>query len=64
MKLQEHSEFVREFFEKPRPSKSTVRRWIEDGEIPGKVIGERVYVDVNRFIAGPVHKPSMPDLMS
>lgn len=64
MRLKNHREFVKEFFEKPRPSKDTVRDWVESGEVPGKVLGDRVYVDVNRFISNkPVRSSSIPDLL-
>lgn len=33
------------------PNRRTGRRWIDEGEIPGKIIGDRVYVDLARFLA-------------
>lgn len=33
------------------PTRRTGRRWIGDGELPGKLIGDRVYVDLGRFLA-------------
>lgn len=32
---------------KQRPAPSSVRRWIEDGELPGKKIGGRYFVDID-----------------
>ena len=37
------------FAEGSRPTTSTVNKWIERGEIPGRVIAGVTYVDANQF---------------
>ena len=65
MKLLKGSIFLREFFDKPRPSKRDLVGWIERGEVPGKIIAETPYVDVNRFIGqGAVCPSSTVDLLN
>lgn len=36
---------------KKRPHPSSVRRWIESGQIPGKKIGGRYYVEIDEETA-------------
>lgn len=50
MRLLKGTAFLREFFETPRPTRRELVQWIERGEIPGKIIDDTPYVDVNRFI--------------
>lgn len=58
MKLLKGSVFLREFFEKPRPTKAQLEQWIVAGEVPGKLLPDGPYVDVNQWIgAGPRFKP-------
>ena len=37
------------FAEGSRPTTTTVNKWIERGEIPGRVIAGVAYVDANQF---------------
>jgi len=45
--------WVEQFFpiEADRPDPRTVRRWVEDGAIPGRIIGRRIYVDAAAWAA-------------
>jgi hypothetical protein len=46
------SQFARQYFtEGSRPSRSTLARWIERGDLPGRRIGSNHYVDVAQFRA-------------
>lgn len=67
MKLLKGTVFLRDFFDQPRPSKRDLMQWIERGEVPGKIIDDTPYVDVNRFIgqgARAVRASSTIDLLS
>lgn len=35
------------FHESSRPAVSTIRRWINNGDLPGTVIGNVYYVDIS-----------------
>ncbi|MCV6590672.1 MAG: DNA-binding protein [Marinobacterium sp.] len=42
------SEYREKYFVKgSQPAASTIRRWIRDGDLPGKVIGKVHYVDIS-----------------
>lgn len=41
----------RYFVEGSRPSRSTLRRWIEMGQLPGKRVGDVYYVDEDAWLA-------------
>lgn len=44
------SEYRAKYFVKgSQPAESTIRRWVRDGDLPGKVIGKVHYVDVSTF---------------
>ncbi|MGB0662828.1 MAG: DNA-binding protein [Pontibacterium sp.] len=46
-KLMKVSAYRNKYFEEgSAPSRSTVRRWIDNGELPGEVIGGNYYVNV------------------
>lgn len=50
MKLATVPEFrARCFTEESRPDPRTVRRWVREGEIPGRVIGGITYVDLDAW---------------
>jgi len=45
-------EFKKVYFgTKKRPSASTIRRWLGNGELPGRRIGKLLFVDVVAFEA-------------
>lgn len=47
-KLQELSKWLENTFtEDSRPHINTARRWAENGEIPTRCFGKKIYVDVN-----------------
>lgn len=42
--------WIRETFEPgSRPTLAQVVAWIEAGEVPGRVLGDKAYVDADRF---------------
>lgn len=45
------------FVEGSQPSVNTIKRWIDDGELPGEIIGGMYYVEVDRV------KPVNPMLL-
>lgn len=45
----EWGEFAPRYFSPP-PTRRTGKRWIREGEIPGKVIDGRPYVDLPAFL--------------
>lgn len=47
--LQSWDAFKREKFVKPYPSIRTVKKWIHDGDIPGEVIGTKVFIDIVKY---------------
>lgn len=55
MKVSQYRE--KHFVEGSRPSVNTIKRWIDDGELPGKTIGGMYYVEVDRV------KPVNPMLL-
>lgn len=49
-KLIKTRKWIEETFEKDsRPSAKQVREWVIDGAVPGRVIGDEVYVDAEAF---------------
>lgn len=47
----------------PAPTRRTGRKWILEGEIAGKIIGDKVYVDLSRFLANSTEaRPVDPQL--
>lgn len=55
MKLAPHTKANREFFEKGcHPTPAQWREWVREGLVPGKIIGSKIYVDLNRFAANDV----------
>jgi hypothetical protein len=56
------SEWVRTYFsEGSRPDLRTVRGWVDDGIIVGRVIGRNVYIDINRFEGTPTTGNELAD---
>ncbi len=52
MRLIEYREFAKKYFDpKSRPSDITLRRWLRDGQLPGRKIGSVWYVDEHVFLA-------------
>jgi len=50
MRLLRAPEFCRRYFdEASRPSERTVRRWIQQGHVPGRQIGGSWYVDADQW---------------
>ncbi len=49
----------KDFFE-PRcaPKRSEWQKWVEDGLVKGKVIGDSVFIDLNWFAANDIIKPT------
>lgn len=66
MNLEKHTKFQKLFEKDSRPTKGEVRQMVLDGDLPGRVIGSNVYVDINRFIgqASTVQASTTPDLLS
>lgn len=54
--------WVKQTFEEGyRPTPKTVRRWVESGVLPGKIIDDVVYVDALAFdLGGPVFDTPKP----
>lgn len=53
--------WIRETFEQgSRPTLAEVAAWIQAGEVPGRVLGERVYVDADRFAVADSMPPPRP----
>lgn len=50
MSLELHTKFRALFEEGSKPTKGEIRQWVEDGEVPGEVIGKKVFVDINRWL--------------
>ncbi len=60
MKLIVASRWAEKYFEPgSRPDLRTVRAWIASGEVPGKVIGKRAYVDEQSWL----DKPATGDVL-
>lgn len=38
-----------------QPDRRTVRSWIESGQIPGRIVGQRYYVDEEAWMAESEH---------
>lgn len=52
-KLMKISEWATAYFEAgSRPTLKTVRKWIDEGSLPGERIGSAYYVDLNRWRQG------------
>ena len=52
MMLMLASQFAEQHFaDGSRPSASTLRRWIDEGVLPGRRIGNNYYVDIHRYSA-------------
>lgn len=50
MKLIKATQFRTRYFEKgSEPDIKTLKKWIDDGDIPGKVMGSIYYVDLDRM---------------
>lgn len=50
MKLMKATQFRTRYFEKgSEPDIKTLKKWIDDGDIPGKVMGSIYYVDLDRM---------------
>lgn len=46
MKLISIAEFREKYFSAgSRPDVRTVRRWVEDGTVPGRVVGKLIYIN-------------------
>jgi hypothetical protein len=58
--LVEWSKFAAENFS-PAPSRRVGKRWVLSGEVPGRVIGGDVYVDVQAFQADAPGQPDRTD---
>ena len=57
MKLITSARFRKEYFEPgSRPSRAQVREWVESGAVIGKVLGDDVFVDENRWITAGMSK--------
>lgn len=54
--------WVKQTFEEGyRPTPKTVRKWVESGVLPGKIIDDVVYVDALAFdLGGPVFEIPKP----
>ena len=54
------------FVEGSRPTTQTVNKWIDKGEVPGKIIAGIAYIDAKQFnqdlVAGPQSGPSMHEM--
>lgn len=51
MALMKVSQYRREHFvEGSRPSVNTIKKWVDNGEIYGKVIGGMYYVDPDKIV--------------
>ena len=48
-KLTEWRVFAKEHFNRPRPNSRSGRKRVEGGEIPGRIIGDKVFVYVDRW---------------
>jgi hypothetical protein len=49
-KLIKATQFRTRYFEKgSEPDIKTVKRWIDEGDVPGEVMGATYYVDLNRW---------------
>ncbi|MEO1082429.1 MAG: hypothetical protein AAFY29_22935 [Pseudomonadota bacterium] len=68
MKLTAHTKWRREFFEKgDGPSKAEILEAVQCGEIPGRIIRGKPYIDVPRWLGKPngtVQNPTTPDLLA
>jgi hypothetical protein len=50
MKLMKATRFRTRYFEKgSQPDMKTIKKWIDDGEVPGQVMGAIYYVDLDRL---------------
>jgi len=51
-RLKNISAFQTEHFEEgSKPTTKTIRTWIDDGELPGRKIGGKYYVDMAKYEA-------------
>lgn len=51
MALMKVSQYRREHFaEGSRPSVNTIKKWVDNGEVYGKVIGGMYYVDPDKIV--------------
>ncbi len=58
MSLAPHTKANRKFFEKGcYPTPAQWRDWVRDGLIHGKLIGDKIYIDLNWFAANDVMQP-------
>lgn len=47
------SQFANRYFCKgSAPSQTTLRKWIDDGLLPGRKVGSKYYVDIAKFQSG------------
>lgn len=54
------TKWIKETFEDgSRPRKSTVIRWIEQEQVPGRIIDGEPYVDADRFALGGTGKKTI-----
>ncbi len=60
MKLLAASEWVAKYFEKP-PDLRTVRGWVENGEVPGRVLGKKTFIDDEAWRASVATGNSLAD---
>tara|TARA_R110000824_G_scaffold36247_2_gene112792 strand:- start:492 stop:713 length:222 start_codon:yes stop_codon:yes gene_type:complete len=58
MKLVTHRKANEQFFESgSAPRKSEWREWISSNTVPGKIVGDKIYVDMHQFALRDVMTP-------
>lgn len=58
MKLVTHRKANEQFFESgSAPRKSEWREWIVSNAVPGKIVGDKIYVDMHQFALRDVMTP-------
>ena len=62
MRLVKAGTWARDTFEAgSRPQRDTVVAWIQEGSVPGRIIGGYPYVDIEGFALQPVEGPPAPE---
>lgn len=65
MQLMTVQRFREQYFEaESRPSLNTLRKWIDEGEIRGKRIGNRYYIDEDGWQSSEVDNPLVARVLS